>query len=204
MTRKYELNKRAKKQEQTRQRIIDATVALHEEVGPARTSISAIAERAGVERLTVYRHFPDEREIFHACSARYDELHPMPNVSAWLDVADPRERLNTALRDVYRYYASTEKMLSNVFRDAPLMPTMKDAVEHFRQRLEFVVEVLLAGWEVESDIARQALTAAIHLALNFNTWQVLASSQGFSPDEAAELLARMIANLIPTPVQTWR
>jgi len=195
MARKYELNKRALKQEETRLRIVDATVALHEEVGPAQTSISAIAKRAGVERLTVYRHFPDERDIFLACSARYRESHPLPDVTTWLETSDPLVRLQTALRDVYRYYESAEQMLSNVFRDAPLVPTLRDAVEHTRDRFESMVDVLLAGWDDVDQVTRRNLAAAIRLALDFNTWRVLARSQGFSPDEAAIMLAEMVWNL---------
>ncbi len=195
MARNYQLKKRALKQEETRRRIVDATVALHEEVGPAKTSISAIARRAGVERLTVYRHFPDEREIFHACSARFDELHPLPDPAVWLAIADPRDRLEVALNDVYRYYASTGAMLSNVYRDAPLVPTMSDAVEHARRRLESLAEILLSGWQEENPVTGRKLAAAIRLALDFNTWHVLGCSQGFTPAETADLLAGMITNL---------
>ena len=93
MTRKYELKQRALSQAETRQRIVDATVDLHRELGPLRTTISAIAERAGVQRLTVYRHFPDDRALFGACSSQWRAAHPMPDPSAWAAVEDPAERL---------------------------------------------------------------------------------------------------------------
>jgi Transcriptional regulator len=99
MTRRYELKQRAASLAQTRQRIVDATVALHGSVGPARTTISAIAELAGVQRLTVYRHFPDELALFQACSGHWATLHPAPDPATWAEVADPAERLGGALRE---------------------------------------------------------------------------------------------------------
>src|SRR5688572_5888882 len=104
MSRKYELKRRAERQAETRRRIVDATVGLHTSVGPARTTISAIAERAGVERHTVYAHFPDERALFQACSTHWRELHPLPDSARWESIADPQRRLRAALQDVYAWY----------------------------------------------------------------------------------------------------
>ena len=147
MPRTYELKRRAERQEETRQRIVDATVALHREVGPARTTISAIAERAGVERLTVYRHFPDEAPLFAACGARFQELRPIPDPTPWTAIADPVARLRAALGELYAYYRAEEPMLANVARDAPLLPTLQalldDAYTPYWARVR---EVLLAGW----------------------------------------------------------
>src|SRR5918994_5654651 len=97
-TRRYQKKRRAEQEAETRQRIVEAMVALHREVGPARTTISAIAERAGVERLTVYRHFPDERSMFQACTSHYSTLVPEPDAAAWADIAEPAERLRAATR----------------------------------------------------------------------------------------------------------
>ncbi len=104
MTRKYDMKRRAKRQEETRQRIVEATVELHKTVGMARTTISAIAEKAGVERLTVYRHFPDERALFSACSGHWNAANPPPDPASWTQVADPEERLRSALSEVYAYH----------------------------------------------------------------------------------------------------
>ena len=95
-TRKYTQSRRAEQQSETRRRIVDAVYALHGEIGPARTTIKAIAERAGVERLTVYRHFADEREIFTACSAHFQEEMPPPDPAAWLGVEVSRWAMNRA------------------------------------------------------------------------------------------------------------
>src|SRR5207244_2576947 len=125
MTRPYRKGKRAELEEQTRRRITESTVALHEEVGPARTSISAIAERAGVRRSTVYRHFPDEDTLFAACSSHWRAANPAPNPADWAAIEDPGERTQKALRELYEFYARTEGMYSSLMRDEPLMPIVQ-------------------------------------------------------------------------------
>src|SRR5919107_1985901 len=106
--RKYQKIRRAEQQAETRQRIVEAMVALHREVGPARATISAIAERAGVERLTVYRHFPDERSMFEACTTHYATEVPQPDPASWADIDDPAERLRAVLLTFYEYYRRAE------------------------------------------------------------------------------------------------
>src|SRR3954453_5226831 len=109
-TRTYTLRERARKQAETRQRIVEATSALHEEVGPARTTVAEIARRAGVQRLTVYNHFPDDAPLIGACSAHFVARHPPPDPGAWAQVDDPPERLRTALTQIYARFHETEAM----------------------------------------------------------------------------------------------
>src|ERR671917_2911469 len=122
MTREHETGRRDRRRERMRQRIIEATVELHQTVGMARTTISAIADKAGVQRLTVYRHFPDERALFSACRGHYMAANPPPDAASWTQVADPEERLRRALAEVYAYHRRTEQMMSNVVRDAQVHP----------------------------------------------------------------------------------
>src|SRR6188508_3394975 len=122
--RKYQKKLRAEQQEETRRRIVEAMVALHREVGPARTTISAIAERAGVERLTVYRHFPDERSMFQACTAHYATEVPGPDPAKWAGIEEPGERLRVALLAFYDYYRRAEEMLVHAVRDVPRLPAL--------------------------------------------------------------------------------
>src|SRR3954454_3334185 len=124
--RTYELKERARRQAETRQRIVEATVALHEEVGPAATTVAEIARRAGVQRLTVYNHFPDERELFGACSAHFVARTPPPDPSAWAAVADPAERIRTALRETHAWFRQTRAMLANIERDVALLPGLDE------------------------------------------------------------------------------
>ena len=116
--RKYELKKRADEMAETRRRITEAAVELHGTVGPARTTLSAVAERAGVQRHTVYRHFPSDAELFAACSTHYNTANPWPDVGSWRAISDPRQRLRRALDELYAYYERTEPMFSNILRDA--------------------------------------------------------------------------------------
>ena len=119
--RKYTKRRRAETEQETRQRITEAAMALHGSVGPARTTISAIAEKAGVQRATVYRHFPDEETLFAACSGHFRALNPPPDPAALVETADPATRLRRALTDTYAYSRRTEGMVETVLRDAPLV-----------------------------------------------------------------------------------
>lgn len=188
MTRKYELKKRAERQEQTRRRIVDAAMELHGTVGPARTSIAAVADRAGVQRHTVYRHFPNEDDLFAACSAAWDERHPFPDPSPWFAIGDPDARLRRALSDVYAYYAEVEGDLSRFARDAELVPPVQRMFEAEAAAQRELRDALAQGWGVRGR-RRRLLLATIGHALEFDTWRTLVRGQQLAPAEAAELAA---------------
>src|SRR3954469_25499068 len=126
--RRYELRKRAEDMADTHRRITEAAIELHGSVGPSRTTLSAVAKRAGVERRTLYRHFPTEGDLFAACSSHYFAAHPWPDLESWRAVRDPQERLARALDELYAYYERTAPMLSNVLRDAELVEFAREAV----------------------------------------------------------------------------
>ena len=191
MTRKYDMKRRAKRQEETRRRIVEATVEMHESVGMARTTISAIAEKAGVQRLTVYRHFPDERALFSACSAHYMGANPPPDPAPWTQITDPEERLRTALSEVYTYHSRTEPMMANFFRDAPLKPVLVEVGAPYLQLFERMRYVLATGWGAE-DERLALLLAALGHALDFQTWRSLVRQQGLGDEQAVELMAKLV------------
>jgi AcrR family transcriptional regulator len=191
MRRKYDMSWRAKRQEETRRRIVEATVELHESVGMTRTTISAIAEKAGVERLTVYRHFPDERALFSACSAHYMGANPPPDPASWTQITDPEERLRTALSEVYAYHSRTEPMMANFFRDAPVKPVLVEVGAPYLQLFEQMRYVLATGWGAE-DERLALLLAALGHALDFQTWRSLVRQQGLGDEQAVELMAKMV------------
>jgi AcrR family transcriptional regulator len=193
MTRKYELKRRAERQEETQRRIVDATVALHAEIGPARTTIKAIAERAGVERLTVYRHFPDETTLFGACGARFRELHPPPDPAEWVAIGDPVERLRHALITLYAFYYENQAMLLNSARDAEHLPALQTARAPFGRYLTAVKGILASGWEAPTKPGM--LDAALGHALDLQTWQSLTDRQGLSDAEAVELMVHLVSAL---------
>jgi AcrR family transcriptional regulator len=189
--RKYELKARAEAQEETRRRITEATVALHQEVGPARTTISEVAKRAGVQRLTVYNNFPDEASLLGACSAHWVERHPPPDPCSWQSIRDPVRRARTALTALYRYYRETERMSANVLRDAQTMPALAAILEHGRDAFVGAIrDDLASAWE-RGGPANPRLRAAIGLAIRFETWQALAREEGMSDEEAAEVAIAM-------------
>lgn len=190
-TRRYRKRLRAEQEQQTRQAITEAAVKLHGTLGPARTTVSAIAEEAGVQRATVYRHFPDEPSLFQACSGHYMAMHPPPDPTRWMEIADPAERLRKALADVYGWWDKTEDMMSRVIRDAPLVESLSVQT---RARLAFFDEmagILMRGRRLRGK-RRARVQAAIRHALALSTWQSLVRDQALTNEDAVELMAGMV------------
>jgi AcrR family transcriptional regulator len=195
MARKYEMKRRARRQEETRRRITEAAVELHQALGPANTTISAIAERAGVQRLTVYRHFPDERALHSACSSHYEAENPAPDLEPWTQIPDPEERLRRALKETYAYHRRTDPMMTKVLRDAQIhAPTMEVTVPYLKHwdRARYV---LVRGWGAEDQRLKTLLGALGH-ALDFWTWRSLVNEQGLTDEEAIELMVGMVRCLM--------
>ncbi|TIM09058.1 MAG: TetR/AcrR family transcriptional regulator [Mesorhizobium sp.] len=188
--RRYNLKARADKQAETHRALARAASELHHTVGPSRTTISAIAERAGVQRLTVYRHFPDEEAIFSACTAYSFEVDPPPNPDTWIDIDDPEERHRIALEQLYGYYRRKRQLLTNLYRDVE-MPVVAAALERRRWMLRRAGEILSAGWKV-SPAELRFFGATLAHTLQFATWLSLAEEQGLSDAEAIELAVRIV------------
>ncbi|HEY7151222.1 MAG TPA: helix-turn-helix domain-containing protein [Solirubrobacterales bacterium] len=189
-SRVYRKRRRAELELETRRRITEATVKLHGTVGPAQTTVSGIADEAGVQRATVYRHFPDGQALFDACTAHFYGLHPMPDIDRWASIADPDERMRRALADLYAWYAGTEDMLTNTQRDVAHVPPATR--ERFLSYFRAARDVLVRGRR-ERGRARARAAAAIGHAIAFRTWQSLVREQGLADAEAVELMARMVA-----------
>ena len=192
-TRKYEKKRRAELEAETRRRITETAVELHGTVGPSRTSISAIAEQAGVRRSTVYRHFPDEAALFDACSSHWEAANPPPDIEAWSAIADPDERLRTALDELYAFYRRTERMMENLHRDEATVPLVKERFASFRGYLEAAREALLRG-RPERGGHRDETRAAIGHSLAFPTWHSLTGEQGLDDSHATHLMCRLVTN----------
>jgi AcrR family transcriptional regulator len=188
--RKYELKKRAEGMAETRLRITEAAIDLHGSVGPSRTTLSAVASRAGVERRTLYRHFPTEADLFAACSSHYFAANPWPGLDAWRAISDPQERLEHALGELYAYYERTEPMLSNSLRDAELVHFAREAVAPLVAYLEEAGAILMAGRPARGR-RRQLLAGALQHALAFSTWQSL-TANGIERPDAVMLSAALV------------
>lgn len=189
--RRYQLRKRADAMEETRRRITEAAVELHGSVGPARTTISAIAERAGVQRQTVYRHFPTEPDLIAACSQHFYEADPWPDLARWRAIPDTTERLSAALDELYAYYERNEAMWTNVLRDETLVDALPSAMSGFWAYLDDAAGALADGWGVRGGRRRVLLAAARH-AVDFHTWRSLSREGGVSRAAVVELASAMI------------
>ncbi len=184
--RPYRLGKRAERQAETRRRIVEAALELHTTIGPLATTVSAIAGRAGVERLTVYRHFPDEKTLYAACTAHYLSLHPPPDPRSWLTTGDPRERVRRGLFEQYAWFADNERRQASILRDIEAVR----AGGSLPDRPPFegpAVEVLLSGWRARGR-ARERLRATLGHALSFYTWRSLEREQNVARDDAVKLM----------------
>jgi AcrR family transcriptional regulator len=177
----------------TRRRIVQAIRELHEEVGPAATTISGIAERAGVQRLTVYRHFPDDRALIGACSADWAGDHPLPDPAAWAGVEAPEARLRAALEALYGYYRGGRPMLEQVLRDEEEVPELAEVMTPWWEYMREVAGGLAAGWGVDAE-AQRLLRAAVGHALGFGTWTSL-DREGLTDAEAVELMVGWVRGI---------
>lgn len=191
MARRYELRRRAERQEATRQRIVEATVAMHEELGLLRTTITDIAERAGVERATVYRHFPNEHALFAACTGHYFAQHPLPEPDPWQAMTDPAQRLSGALTEIYAYHRTTERMISRTSPDIPDSPAMQEVASPIMAHWERVRDVLAEGWGTSQE-QRGLVAAAVGHAIAFSTWQSLVREQHLDDAQAVEMMVTMV------------
>src|SRR6476469_6247095 len=185
--RKYRMSRRAESQRETRRRITESAVELHGTLGPAHTTMSAVAERAGVRRSTLYRHFPDEGALFDACSAQWSAANPPPYLTAWAAIDDPDKRSRRALADLYGFYGGTAQMLENLLRAERTDALLRERFGAFHDYLDAARDELLRGRGLRG-AARRRVAAAIGHALAFSTWHSLVAEQRLAPDAAAELM----------------
>jgi AcrR family transcriptional regulator len=188
--RPYRKKRRAELEERTRLRITESAVELHGTVGPAHTSVSALAEHAGVRRSTVYRHFPDEAAVVAACSAHWLAANPLPDLGRWAAIEDPDRRLRAALEELYARYRRTEAMMTNLLRDEDAVAPIKQGMDRFRGYLGAARDVLMEG---RRGRGRARVAAAAGHALAFTTWRSLAREQGLDDRGAADLMCRLVA-----------
>jgi len=185
--RRYRLKRMAARQHQTRARIVDAAMALHEELGPAATSISALAKQAGVQRLTVYRHFPNETEIFRACSSKWLSLHPPPDISS-VRGEGSAGRTRSILQALYGYYQDTERMWTSIYRDYGKVPALDQPMQQFEAYLEEIKKVMLAD---RTAYKSKQLQATLGHVISFSTWKSL-SGQGLRRAAIVDLVCGWI------------
>jgi AcrR family transcriptional regulator len=185
-TRTYTLKKRAEQQEETRLRIVEAAVELHGSVGPARTTFSMVADKAGVQRHTLYAHFPDERALLKACSGLHGERDPLPDAGAWRAIADRDERLRAGLSQIYDWYGRNATLVACVLRDAEYDPLVREtAHKSFGPHMAAFNEVL-------GEKMNGKQRAMLHLALSFYTWRTLVQDEGMKPSAAVDAMVSVV------------
>jgi AcrR family transcriptional regulator len=185
------MKRRAERRDETRRRIVDAAIHLHQTVGPVGASITAIARDAGVSRLTVYRHFPDEVSLLQACTSTYAVANPPPDVRELMAIQDPVQRLEVALQRLYGYYADNEAMLVNGAEAIPALPALAVALQPMFEGQRRLVELLASGWEVDGGPGT-TLHGAIAHAIALPTWRSLRHEQGLSADQSVRLMVAMV------------
>lgn len=190
--RKYEKKQRAEAEAQTRLRITESAVELHGTLGPAQTTMSAVAEHAGVRRSTLYRHFPDEVALFGACSAHWAAENPPPDITRWEQIEDPAERLAVALGEMYAYYRRAGGMIDKLLRDEGAVPVVAEKFAPYHQFMAIAADILARGRGLRGNAAKRT-RAAIGHALTFRTWQDLTEAQGLDNDQAADVMSRLVA-----------
>lgn len=190
--RPYRMQRRAESQQLTRRRITESAVELHGTLGPARTSMSAVAAHAGVRRSTLYRHFPDEAALFDACTAHWAAANPLPDLESWGRIADVDARLRVALDELYDFYRSTERMLENLFRDEPTVPVVAERFAAFRGYFGAARDMLLRGRGLRGGDERQ-MRAVLGHAVAFSTWRSLVREEGLEEGAAVELMCALAA-----------
>jgi AcrR family transcriptional regulator len=183
--RSYVLKARARRLADTRARIVEAIMFLHQEVGPRHTTVSAIAKRAGVERLTVYRHFSDETAMFSACSHRYLELNPPPQPTEWASEVDPVRRTHRGLEEIYAFFSRTAPMFEKVYRDVGEYESLKKIMDGFDLYLRNLADDLATGWPQDSNHARRSVI--LRHATKFATWQSL-TVEGVDNEQKVSLI----------------
>ena len=195
---KYNLKRRAERQQETRLRIARATLELHEILGPALTTRSAIAQRAGVTRPTVYSHFPDDLSLGKACSSLEMSDNPLPDPEPWQEIPEPEERLRMALGELYSYFRRREQLWANILRDQEMPLDDPEALEADAEIMEPIYlhwermkGALAVGWGL-SDSPPGSLLGAIGLALDFQAWRAMTRTQGMSDEQAIELMVGMV------------
>lgn len=190
-SRPYRMRRRAESQQQTRERITESAVALHGTLGPSKTSMSAVADHARVRRSTLYRHFPDEAALFDACTALWAASNPLPDLGAWLEVDDADQRLPGALVELYAFYARTEGMLENLFRDEVAVPMVAERFAAFRGYFSSALDALMTGRNLRGRAKRRTRAVLGH-AIAFSTWKSLVREQGLKDREVVDLMCALV------------
>lgn len=195
-SRPYRMQKRAEHVDDTRRRITAAAARLHTTIGPANTTVAAIADEAGVTRLTVYRHFADLDVLFEACRAHWRAENPPPETAAWAAIPELEDRVRTALTRLYGWYREHAEELFPIYRDITAMPSSSQT--RMRDENRRLGQLLVGDAEPTGVDERLLIAASCHV-LDYRTWRSLAIAQGLSDAEAVMIGVRLLTKLGADP-----
>jgi AcrR family transcriptional regulator len=187
------MHRRAELVDQTRLRITEATVRLHTTVGPARTSIAAVAEEAGVTRLTVYRHFSDLDALFEACTAHWMAQNPPPDPAAWSAIPSVEGRARRGFGELYGWYRDHGEELYPIYRDMAAMPAAarRKTEDRWRTLADALLGVSASSGNSSDGEERLLRAVALHL-VDFRTWHSLVTQQDLDDREVVELAVGLL------------
>ena len=186
--------KRRERVEETRRRIAKATYELHSTIGPAFATVALIADRAGLPRQTVYRNFGTQVELFRSCIAFGLEMHPLPDPNRWQSIADPRERLQVGLTQLYRWFEASEPVMTNSVRDFGVVRESAEAMQPVAEAFKRIYEALCQDWE------GSRVPPLLWLAVDFATWKKLHREQGMASTAIVEMWLDLIRCRHPEPM----
>src|SRR6266545_1900111 len=191
--RRYRLDSRAEAAEQTRRRILDAIHALHAEQGIYATTMSHIAERAGVSVGTVYHHFPTYEDAVFACAKETAEMLPFPTAQIFADSSTMDARVRRLTREGFGFYERLPEY-ERVRSERWGMPPIAAYVEREENNRLALTREALRPFKVKARLVSTCaalLDVAVYGAL---------TRDGLTPAKAAEdvsgfILARLSADV---------
>ncbi len=189
--RAYTLSRRALSQQETRERILEATVALHAQKGSIATSYAEIAQRADVAVPTVYKHFPDRGALLAGCTAHASKDAPAlgPQVLEGVDGAPARLR---ALFDAaYRRHEYLEPWMR--WREDRIDPDLAAIFAPMGAAMRSLIEAAIASGKRSPPKAAVALATTLG---EYSAWESLVRGNGLTTSEAAELAAETVAAVL--------
>ncbi len=189
--RKYEMGRRAAAAEETRRRIVAATLELHVEQGIGATRWDQIAARAGVGVGTVYRHFPSLDDLVPACTRVATDVAALPDparASALFAGAEAAAaRLERLVGEVFAIYDRAAHVVGAARREPGVHPEVARWLAGVDEVLDALVDAALEPLDVGDDGRR--LTRAM---VDVGTWTAL-REQGLDADASRGAVSAMLA-----------
>ena len=187
--RKYTMDKRKAAMEETRQRILEATLALHSEKGIFGTSWQDIAHRADVSVGTVYKHFPSLDELVPACGelmyaiTRPPSLEDAPEIFAGAHSLE--ERLERLISELFDFYERGAPYIETDFQERQL-PMVQEWEAHMRATIAGLVREALHS--VGPD---ERTVQGVSALLNFSTFKSF-MDRDIQKEQAEEIMNEVL------------